>query len=309
MWYDFHCDVLYKLWMNKSLSYQSSDELDINLNRLKRSEARLQTFALFVVEEDVPSPQQFDVVLEMIEQYRRQVLACPEMKPIVSKNDLAQLQTGDIGAFLTLEGCDAIGQSLTRLQTLIQLGVRSVGLTWNFANAVADGVGEPRAAGLTLFGREVVHHLNQEKCWIDVSHLAEPGFWEVMERGDVVWASHCNARALADHPRNLSDEQIKALFQKDGVIGVNFVPDFLRTDQRATINDVLRHIDHMLNLGGEDHVMIGSDFDGIDEKTIGLETYDGMRALKDQFQKHWGKDLVEKLMHRNAHRFMETYLP
>ncbi|TDQ39717.1 dipeptidase [Aureibacillus halotolerans] len=306
--YDFHCDVLYKLWMNPTLSFANSEALDIHLGRLTRQGAEVQTFALFVAEE-VADIQQFDVVLEMINLYNEQVLAQPQIKPILTKADVENLTPPNIGAFLTLEGCDAIGKSLDRLKILLHLGVRSVGLTWNDANAVADGVGEPRGAGLSLFGKDVVRTLNEHNCWTDVSHLSIAGFWDVIDLADVVWASHSNARAIADHPRNLNDDQIKALFARKGLMGVTFVPDFIRVDQPARAEDLLTHIDHLLALGGEDFVIIGSDFDGIDEKTIGLETYDSMQSFKDLLASRYDKEIVDKLTRENARRFMLEHLP
>lgn len=101
---------------------------------------------------------------------------------------------------LTLEGCEAIGESLTQLRTLLRLGVRSVGLTWNDANMVADGALEQRGGGLTRFGKEVVQLLNEQQCWTDVSHLSERAFWDVMELAHYPIASHSNAYTLCPHP-------------------------------------------------------------------------------------------------------------
>src|SRR5690606_34269437 len=127
---------------------------------------------------------------------------------------------------------------------------------------------EPRGGGLTARGRELVAECNRLGIALDVSHLSERGFWELMERTqDAPIASHSNAKALCSHPRNLTDEQIHAIIKTGGRIGITFVPYFLRAGGGAAIDDVLRHLEHICSLGGAGHVAFGSDFDGIDQWT------------------------------------------
>ena len=106
------------------------------------------------------------------------------MKLIRSHGDIAALEENEIGAILTLEGCDCIGQDLLKLQTLLRLGVTSVGLTWNYANMVADGALEQRGAGVSSFGQEVIRLLNAQSIWCDVSHLSEAAFWDTIQLAD-----------------------------------------------------------------------------------------------------------------------------
>ncbi|GMB08381.1 dipeptidase [Thermolongibacillus altinsuensis] len=302
--FDAHCDVLFRLFSDPSLSFQKNSSLHVTYEGLQQTGSAVQCFAIYIPESVRPESR-FFVALEMIECFYTQILSNPKMKMVRSKKDIASLQQGEIGAMLTLEGCEAIGESLVQLKTLLRLGVYSVGLTWNHANMVADGALETRGGGLTAFGKRVVRTLNEEKCWIDLSHLCERAFWDVIELADYPIASHSNAYSLCLHPRNLRDEQIRAIIQKNGVIGVTFVPQFLHNDQRpATIADVLRHVDHICSLGGENHLGFGSDFDGIAHTVEGLANVTHYAHLINELLKYYSEDQVKKFLFHNFYERM-----
>jgi membrane dipeptidase len=173
---------------------------------------------------------------------------------------------GRIAGILGLEGAEALDASLGLLRQYYRLGVRNLGLAWNHRNAACDGVGERRTGGgLTEFGVQVVEECNRLGILLDLSHLAPAGVRDVLavSRHPVI-ASHSNARALRDHPRNLTDEQLTAIAEQGGVVGVTFVDAFLAQPGQATLDDVIAHIEYMLQRIGPDHVAIGSDFDGCD---------------------------------------------
>ena len=140
---------------------------------------------------------------------------------------------------------------------------QSIGLTHNISSWAADGNAETDSGGgLTSFGVRLVEEMNTLGILVDVSHISEPGFWDVMKVSQrPVIASHSNCRAVCDHPRNLSAGQIQALAENGGAMGVTFVPSFV-SDTSPSIDDLFLHIDHAIQLGGPDHVGIGSDFDG-----------------------------------------------
>ncbi len=272
---DLHCDVLMKLADgNGKYSFTNSPELDVNFERLKQGGVKLQAFALFVYP-SVPSDQQFQAILDQVHYFYSEILAKhPEMKLIRKWSDLPNLKKGEIGAILTLEGVDAIGNDLNKLTTLHALGMRSVGLTWNSANLAADGVAEARNGGLSRFGRSVVEWCNEHSLFVDVSHLSVAGFWEVMELAKYPIASHSNAKAICNHRRNLDDDQIKALIERDMMIHLVFCPPFTKlggnSTGNTTINDIIRHIKHIVGLGGMNNIGFGSDFDGIESKVSKL---------------------------------------
>ncbi|HET7521897.1 MAG TPA: dipeptidase [Bacillales bacterium] len=300
--FDAHCDVLLKMWEDRNLSFKDSTKLHINLDRLQAGGGRIQCFALFIPEE-VPMFTKFQAALEMVDIFNERILARHKnMKLVTTKKEIDELGADEIGAVLTLEGCDAIDIDLMKLRTLFRLGVTSVGLTWNNANACADGAMESRRAGLTDFGRLVVRENNKNRVWTDVSHLSEAAFWDVMEIADFPVASHSNAKALCDHPRNLNDRQIQALFEKGGVMGTVFCPKFLREDENASLDDVFRHIEHICELGGEKQLGFGSDFDGIDRTPKGLDHYGAYPELIEGLLKRYSENTVKDFCFNNFAR-------
>ena len=298
--FDAHCDVLYKMWMNPQIDFTDRSLLHVNLEYLKQQkDTVIQCFAIYVPEH-VTYEYRFHVSLEMVELfYEKIVNPYPEITLITTKKDIKKMKQGDIGAILTLEGCDAIGHSLTRLKTLYRLGVNAVGLTWNYANAVADGVLEERGAGLSNFGKQVVKENNRYKKWTDVSHLSEQSFWDTIEIAKYPIASHSNVKSIFNHKRNLNDNQIKALIERDGMIGLTFVPAFLDQHENATTSDLLKHIDHICSLGGQFHLGFGSDFDGITHTLMDLKHFGQYDQLINTLLKYYSSDLVRRFCYDN----------
>jgi membrane dipeptidase len=303
---DLHCDALLKLWEGKgSINYTNAEELDTNFNRLKEGQVMVQCYAIFIYP-NAKSDQKFQIALDQIDYFYTEVLGKnPAMKQIKEWEDFTLLKDGEIGAMLTLEGVDAIGNDLQKLRILYQLGVRSVGLTWNNANLAADGVGEPRGGGLTSFGKEIVQFNNDHRILTDVSHLSIKGFWDVMELANYPIASHSNARALCEHPRNLYDDQVKAMFGRGGMIHVVYCPPFVKEDGNANLSDLIKHIDHFCSLGGVKQVGLGSDFDGITTFVKDLEDSSKYQNLINELLKYYSEDEVKGFAYQN---FL-NYLP
>lgn len=177
------------------------------------------------------------------------------------------LAEGKIAILFTTEGGRPLEgkpnyETLVGLRTFYRLGLRVVQFVDNGRNRLADGKGEARTrGGLTNFGVSVVNEMNRLGMLIDVVHLSEPGFWDVIETSkDPVIDSHSNCRALCDHPRNITDEQIKAVARGGGVVGLNCYSAMVKKNKdRATIDDLMRHVDHIVELVGIDHVGFGPD--------------------------------------------------
>lgn len=159
-----------------------------------------------------------------------------------------------------LEGLKPIGTDLNNLRILYSLGIRSAVLTWNYRNLIADGVAERGGTGLSNFGIEVVSEMNRLGMIIDISHISKNGYFDVMEftKSPIV-ASHSNVRALCDHRRNLTDEQIKALAEKDGVLGICFYPPFV-SKEKPNLDRVLDHVDYVSKLVGSRYIGLGPDY-------------------------------------------------
>ena len=303
--FDAHCDALLKMYEDKTIDFKSSSGLQADLAGIKKAGVKVQCFAIYVPSE-IKQEDKFTAAEAMARIFHNKIIASSGgVVQVRNKHEIGQLKENEIGAMLTLEGCDAIGEDIGKLELLLNYGVSSVGLTWNWANAVADGVKEKRGRGLTKFGREVVDLLNQKKIWCDVSHLSERGFWDVMELADFPIASHSNSYTKCRHPRNLKDDQIRSLIRRDSVMGLTFVPYFLSTAEEAKISDIMNHLDHICSIGGENHVGFGSDFDGIDKTVLDLTEMAEYENLINELQKYYSEIQVEKFLYKN----MEKRLP
>ncbi|MFC4735822.1 dipeptidase [Bacillus daqingensis] len=295
---DLHCDALLQLHTMQPPSFESS-QLAASGPSLISGGTKMQLFAIFI-EPETHSETKFIHALEQAELFHSCVSQYPGMRAVQRWEDVHKLQKGETGALLTLEGVDAIGGDIGKLRTLIQLGLRSCGLTWNDANLAADGVGEPRGGGLTLFGQEIVSLLNEHKLWTDVSHLSKRGFFDVMRDAELPVATHSNADAVHAHPRNLDDEQLKALFERKGLCGVVYSPEFIGGGKEK----LLKHVDHMLEIGGAECLALGSDFDGLTEYPVGLENASCQQLMAKLLEREFGKETAENICWRNAEAYM-----
>lgn len=283
---DAHCDTALRLVAGETLT-PPPGELSghVDLPRLRAGGVNLQLFALWV-DADHRREGFLRRCLDMLDAVNMEVTRCSdELHLVTAADDLETLsRTGKIGVMLSIEDGAALEGSLAALRAFYRLGVRAVGLTWNGRNELAEGVGAAvgQGRGLTSFGRDVVREMNRLGMVVDVSHLAERGFWDVLDVSDApIIASHSNARAVCDHVRNLTDEQIKALAQRGGVMGINFCPPFLRSDGPATVDDIVRHIDYIVDLVGPEHVGFGSDYDGITTTPVGAEDVSRLPAVTE----------------------------
>ena len=180
-------------------------------------------------------------------------------------DDLYRLKhEGKKAIMMGIENGYAIGHDLSLVEKFRQRGIVYMTLCHNGDNDICDSArGHAEHGGLSDFGREVVKDMNRVGMMVDLSHAAESSFWDALKTSSVpIVCSHSSCRALCDHPRNLTDEQMKALAEAGGVMQVTFYNGFLRTDGQATIEDAVRHINHAVEIMGIEHVGIGTDFDG-----------------------------------------------
>jgi membrane dipeptidase len=182
------------------------------------------------------------------------------------------IKNKEIAAVISVEGGEPLEGKIEALRIIHRLGVRSLTLTHFPRNELGDGSGADSGSHLTKFGKEVVEEMNRLGMLIDISHLNETGFWDVVDLSrEPIVATHSNCKSLCNHHRNLKDDQIKALAESGGVINLSFCASFIKnpveisnpeTIRKVSIEDWLDHLDHAVNLVGTNHVGIGSDFDG-----------------------------------------------
>ena len=187
-----------------------------------------------------------------------------EVRFVQNTRDIADAKERGIpGVLLAIEHADCTEGSLNVVRMLYRLGVRSIGLTHHVSSAAADGCMEARdGVGLTSYGVKLVQTMNRLGMLVDLAHISPSGFFHALEvSSKPVAFTHGNCRALCDHPRNLTDEQLKALAENGGFIGMSYVASFI-DEKKPSIERLLDHIDHAVQVGGIDIVALGSDFDG-----------------------------------------------
>lgn len=306
--FDAHCDLLDKMNLHAELSFkQDSIYADVSFPRLNKAGVAVQCFAVFVSNRPYVS---FAQLLESFDTFHSRIASHEGVRHIRTRADLADAETdGKLGAILTLEGADGLEGSLVNLRTAFAMGVRLLGLTWNYANWAADGVLEPRNGGFTLKGKKLIEECGRLGLILDVSHLSDKGFWELAEHASKPFcASHSNVRRLCPHPRNLTDEMIGALIARKGMMGLTFVPWFIKASEPA-IKDILTHLDHVAALGGKGSVGFGSDFDGVDYHIPGLEHAGNYDRLANELYRRYSAAEADGFLYGNWRRFMAENLP
>jgi membrane dipeptidase len=228
----------------------------------------------------------------------------------------ACLETGVLAAVMHIEGAEAIDPDFRALDVLYAAGLRSIGPVWSRPTIFGEGVPFRYPAtpdiggGLSEDGKRLVKRCNELGIMIDLSHLNEAGFWDVAAISDApLVATHSNAHAICPHTRNLTNKQLDAIAESDGMVGLNFAAAFLRADgqMRADIplTTMLRHLDHLMDRLGEDRVGLGSDFDGalVPDK-IGSAA--GLGVLRGAMREHgYSEELIKKLAHENWLRVLK----
>ena len=308
---DLHCDTL-------MIMQQENCGLDnapghIDLDKLVNGGSMLQCFANFIPSHDCAEEygireDPWDFFLQQTERFERETARFPDrLRPMRSMEELRKnSERGLVSAMLTVEDAACVDGKLERLRIMYDRGVRIIALTWNYENCIGfPNSPDPalHAKGLKEFGFEMLEEMGRLGVVVDVSHLSEGGFWDVARENKKPFiASHSCARALCDHSRNLTDEQLRALGDRGGVCGVNFYSRFLRQDADYTSNeDILRHMEYIANHAGIEAVAFGSDFDGID-CTLEMRDYGGLAHLGELIADRFGSDNAEKIFYRNTLR-------
>ena len=287
-----------------------NENFHIDLPKLKKSDVKIVVFAVYAEENYLSQGDGLKKTIQMVDNFYNMIESCDELQLAKNSRDLDNIiKNNKIAALLALEGAKSIFD-LSALRIFYKLGLRLITLTWNHRNQFADGVGEHTNCGLTDKGKELIKEMNRLNILIDISHINEAGFWDVIKLSrEPIIASHSNAKAVCDHQRNLTDQQIKAIADKKGVIGVNFCPAFLTKEKKASIKDVMNHIDYIKNLVGDEFVALGTDFDGIRSVPEGIENAGKLNKLKEiMVNKGYKTQEIENIFYKNAVRVLDNVL-
>ena len=264
--FDGHCDTLLEVLDGKRKLSERSSEGHIDLPRLREGGVTAQVFAVFIEDRYLPAGAAKQTLRMLDTLYRElEANACSFILATKAADIEQAKSAGKVAAVIGIEGAESLEGDLALLRVFYHLGLRLVTIAWSRRNQAADGVHESRTGGgLSSFGVDLVKECNRLGILVDISHLSAAGVRDVLQISpQPVIASHSNAYALCPHVRNLNDEQLTALAEKGGVVGVTFVPSFLTEERNeASLDKLLDHIDHIVRVAGIDHVGLGSDFDG-----------------------------------------------
>ena len=316
---DMHCDTISSIYLDRmggEVKKLRENNGHVDLARLKKGGCLAQNFALFTILKKDPDPygfargacRLFKEELAENDDMIRQAVTVEE----ILRND----RDGRMSGVLTIEEGGICNGSTDVLRDFYREGVRMMTLTWNYENDLAypnkvdmnSGISMPESEhGLKKKGIEFVELMEEIGMAVDVSHLGDAGFWDVAEIMKKPFAaSHSNARAIAGHTRNLTDEMIRTMAERGGVMGINYCPVFLddREDGGTScISAMVRHIKHIRNVGGIECIGLGSDFDGI-SGTLEIDSPSAVHLLEEALYRNgFTQTEVEKIFYRNVLRF------
>ena len=286
--FDTHCDTLCCVRDDgKSLN---ENDCHVDLKRMSEYKSYTQVFACFI--DPIYKTCGAERTMNLTDTFHAHTQNLPQ----------------NVKAVLSIEGGEGI-YSLSALRNYHRLGVKIAALTWNYSNHIASGALESdENRGLTDFGKKVVAEMNKIGMLIDVSHLNRKSFYDIAKVTKMpIVATHSCSDFICPHKRNLTDEQFKIIKNSGGCVGVNFYPPFLTNRDKCGIDDIVKHIEHFMELGGEDNIGIGADFDGVDCLPEGISGVEDMYKIFDRLlARGYTEEQAEKISHRNFERIFEN---
>lgn len=305
--FDLHCDTITELCSRKENLINGS--CHISLDRACFDEGYAQTFAIYMPDQ-YRGQGAIDFFDRNLEYFNAQMLRYSSRieQARTSVQIDAVLKRGKTAAILAVEGGSVLAGDLSRVRWLKEQGVAFLTLTWNGENELGSGWADN--LHLSTFGKEAVAELERCGIVVDVSHLSDNGFDDLLEVATKPFvATHSNARAVCGAPRNLRDDQFCEIVRRGGLVGINFVTDFLRKSDKdaLTFADILRHVEHFLTLGGEKILALGADYDGCTMSSC-LDSIEKIAKLYDFMVQSISKRLVDQLFFENASRFCKENL-
>jgi membrane dipeptidase len=246
-----------------------------------------------------------------LDEFERLFEKHPELVRARSAADLrAAKAAGRIALFLGVEGALAVEDAPGALEKLAAAGVRFFGLCWNKTNkAGVSSFDRKNGGGLSTLGRELVVECNRLGIMVDVSHASKRTFWDLVDVSKTpVFSSHSGCEALKHHPRNLDDDQLRAVGKQGGVVGIIFAANFLGGLFESTVETICDHLEHVIEVAGEDAVALGSDFDGFVPLPRGMrDVRDLPRITQVLHRRGFGERRIRKLLGENFLRYFEKF--
>lgn len=326
---DMHCDTISAIAAAKAQGRDIAlrkNELHIDLQKMRQAGYLVQNFAMFLYLKGLEDP--FAACMEMIDLYKQEIAKNQDLiaEALCYEDIISNQEQGKMSALLTIEEGETAMGSIEKLRAFYGRGVRMVTLTWNFQNSIGfpnclqkDGTKAPYGIpnteqGLTEFGIDFVQEMERLGMLIDVSHLSDAGFYDVLTYTKQPFvASHSNARTVCPHVRNMTDDMIKKLSERGGVMGMNFCPAFLDLEQDydkavGTLRMVIDQIKHIVKIAGDECIGLGSDFDGIAPHAE-LKDASCMPLLAELMEEEgFSHSAIEHIFYKNVLRVYHTVL-
>lgn len=308
---DGHCDTL-----SKSLDEKSDLENKkycFNLVDANKKTPCIQMMAAYIAPEFADNDMGgFNRAINILEQFKKDKDKSKIIN-ILNKEDISKtVDENKIGIILTIENGSAISGNIKNIEKLYKKGIRVMSVTWNEDNDLGCGALTKNDKGLTKLGEKYIRKLEEKNIIIDVSHSSEKTFWDVTKcTKNTIVATHSCVYSICAHPRNLKDEQIIEIANRNGIIGICFASDFLNKSGISDVVDIIKHIKYIKDLVGIDYVGLGSDFDGVDFNKMPLDIR-GIRDI-DKLEKNmklegFTKSEINKVMGENWLRVLKNIL-
>ena len=303
--FDGHCDTAIELWRQEQ--NLRSNSLAVSLERAENLDGYTQFFAFCTawLKTRMPHTEHFaralDYFTEQLRENEDRITLCRTMREAD-----AAMAAGRAAAFLAIEGAEAVREDPGLLEAAYEKGVRMVSLVWNLPNSLSGSC--QTGEGLSEKGKEFFRRAQRLGMLVDVSHLSERGFWDMAELAEKpIVASHSDAFAVCPHPRNLTDAQFRAICDLDGTVGLNLYGPFLTREKTPTLDDLRRHLDHFLALGGEGHLALGADLDGCEILPEGFAALDDYNMLGEYLEKNgYSDETIQNLFCNSLRKVVTT---
>ena len=292
---DGHCDTPMELYLRQEDLQDNTCQVSLSRAQTLAGYVQFYAFCTVWLDKRTSFEQHYEAALSyfdrQLDKHAGSIVRCR-----TEADARAAIAGGKCGAFLSIEGAEAISCDPGKLELAYEQGVRMIAPCWNAPNALTGSI--VSGGGLTAQGREFVRRAQKLGILLDVSHISEKAFWDLCDITEKPFvASHSNSRAVCRHVRNLTDEQFKALCQIGGTAGLNLYGAFLKDDGPVTFEDVWRHIEHFLELGGEGHIALGGDLDGcsvLPESFTGVDSYELLAQWLEE--KHLPAATIEHIL-------------
>ena len=305
-YFDGHCDTVSLCEKEGRSLRENAGHLD--LTRLKAYTKAAQFFAMYHDLSVAPADGMFAECRRQQAVFAREIAKNTDIAvQCFTAEDVKRANAaGKVAAFLSCEGTELLNCDPANLDWAREVGIKSINLTWNHANLIAGSHMHEPERGLNDLGRTFVRKAQSYDILIDVSHCSDAAFWDLMEiTVKPVIATHSNSRAICGHTRNITDDMFKAIVQTGGIVGINFWVEFVASKPEPTMDDVIAHIDHFMELGGEKHIGLGADLDGCEKLSGGMSGLEDMPMLWEALSKRGYSDtLLEDIFYNNFLRVL-----